>query len=128
MLNIKALLMKITQWIQGDERYYSGAWAAESSAATGTQLTEILTLPKGTYLIVVNSPYVNTANLTVALSINNTTNANTTVTFRTGAYTQSANIVQLTAQSTVKAISQSSASVSLTYTERGGIKAIRLCG
>lgn len=107
--------------------YYSGAWAATSSAATNVQLTEILTLPAGTYLIVVNSPYVNTANLTVALSINNTTNVNTTVTFRSGAYTQSANIVQLTAQSTVKAISQSSTSVSLTYTERGGIKAVRLC-
>lgn len=113
--------------------YYSAAWIAESTTASGTQLTNILSLPKGTYFIVVATPYSSNTKATMGLRIGNATPVTTMSSLPNSSYTRVPYIIQITptppAETVdVYAISQSSASVDFSYTERGSITAIRLCG
>ena len=128
MLKLKMLIAQILEWIVGTNRYYSASWTATSSSATGTVLTGTITLPKGTYLIAVGSPYVQSAAALVGLRIGSSTDLTTLMTLPVNAYTKGSFIVQLTAQQSVYLLTQSSASCTFTAPDRGSLKAVRLCG
>ena len=128
MTSVKTILKNILEWIIGTDRYYEAAWTATSSSATGTTLTGTITLPKGTYLIAVGSPYVQGAAALVGLRVGSATNVTTLMTLPVNAYTKGAFIVQLTSQQSVYLLTQSSASCTFTAPDRGSLKAVRLCG
>jgi len=129
MTSIKTILKNILEWIIGTDRYYSASWTASSSSATSVQLTDKLILPKGTYLIAVGTPYVQTSAVTIGLRVGASTDLTTLTTCPVNAYTKASFIIQLTADSTqIYVNSQSSASVTYTQPTRGSLKAVRLCG
>lgn len=128
MTSLKTILKNILEWIAGTNRYYSASWTATSSSATGTQLTNSVTLPKGTYLIAVGTPYVQGATGLAGLRIGTTTDSSTLVSMPVNAYSKASYIVQLTSQQNVYLLTQSSASLTFTAPDRGSLKAVRLCG
>lgn len=128
MTSIKSILKNILEWIVGTDRYYSASWTATSSSATGTVLTGTITLPKGTYLIAVGTPYVQGATGLMGLRVGTVTDTTTLVSMPVNAYTKASYIIQLTSQQSVYLLTQSSASLTFTNTDRGSLKAVRLCG
>lgn len=128
MTSIKSILKNILEWIVGTDRYYAASWTATSSSATGTVLTDTITLPKGTYLIAVGTPYVQGATGLAGLRVGSTTDSSTLVSMPVNAYTKASYIIQLTSQQSVYLLTQSSASLTFTAPERGSLKAVRLCG
>ena len=128
MQSIKAILTKILEWIIGANRFYSASWTATSSSASGTVLTDTLTLPKGTYLIAVGTPYVQGATGLAGLRVGTATDVSTLVSMPVNTYTKASYLIELTSQKSVYLLTQSSASLTFTAPERGSLKAIRLCG
>lgn len=128
MTSIKSILKNILEWIVGTDRYDSASWTATSSTASNTQLTNSITLPKGTYLIAVGTPYVQGAAGLACLQIGTAADLTTLVTMPVNAYSKASYIIQLTSQKSVYLITQSSASLTFTNTDRGSLKAVRLCG
>lgn len=128
MTSIKSILKNILEWIVGTDRYYAASWTATSSSATGTVLTDTITLPKGTYLIAVGTPYVQGATGLAGLRVGSTTDSSTLVSMPVNAYTKASYIIQLTSQQNVYLLTQSSASLTFTAPDRGSLKAVRLCG
>lgn len=128
MTSIKSILKNILEWIVGTDRYYAASWTATSSSATGTVLTGTITLPKGTYLIAVGTPYVQGATGLAGLRVGTATDTSTLVSMPVNAYTKASYIIQLTSQQSVYLLTQSSASLTFTNTDRGSLKAVRLCG
>ena len=128
MTSIKSILKNILEWIVGTDRYYAASWTATSSSASNTQLTNSITLSKGTYLIAVGTPYVQGAAGLACLQIGSVADLTTLVTMPVNAYSKASYIIQLTSQQTVRLITQSSASLTFTAPERGSLKAVRLCG
>lgn len=128
MTSIKSILKNILEWIVGTDRYYAASWTATSSSATGTVLTDTITLPKGTYLIAVGTPYVQGATGLAGLRVGSTTDSSTLVSMPVNAYTKASYIIQLTSQQSVYLLTQSSASLTFTAPDRGSLKAVRLCG
>lgn len=128
MTSVKLILKNVLEWIIGANRYYSAAWTATSSSATGVQLTNSVSLPKGTYLIAVGSPYVTKAAMLAGLKIGSSTDVTTLVHMPVNSYSKASYIVNLTSTSSVYLVSQSSAATTFTNTNRGSLKAVRLCG
>lgn len=128
MIDTKVLISKILNWIAGTNRYYSASWTATSSSATGVQLTDSVSLPKGTYLIAVGSPYVTKAAMLAGLKIGSATDVTTLVHMPVNSYSKASYIVNLTSTSSVYLVSQSSAATTFTNTDKGSLKAVRLCG
>lgn len=128
MTSIKSILKNILEWIVGTDRYYAASWTATSSSATGTVLTDTITLPKGTYLIAVGTPYVQGATGLAGLRVGSATDSSTLVSMPVNAYTKASYIIQLTSQQSVYLLTQSSASLTFTAPDRGSLKAVRLCG
>ena len=128
MTSIKSILKNILEWIVGTDRYYAASWTATSSSATGTVLTGTITLPKGTYLIAVGTPYVQGATGLAGLRVGSTTDSSTLVSMPVNTYTKASYIIQLTSQQSVYLLTQSSASLTFTAPDRGSLKAVRLCG
>lgn len=128
MLSIKSILANILEWIIGTNRYYEASWTATASSASGARLTDSITVPKGTYLIAVGSPYVQSASIAVGLRVNSATDLTTLVTLPVNAYTKASFILKFTSDSTIYVLSQSSASCTFTAPARGSLKAVRLCG
>lgn len=128
MTSIKSILKNILEWIVGTDRYFAASWTATSSSATGTVLTDTITLPKGTYLIAVGTPYVQGATGLVGLRVGTATDTSTLVSMPVNAYTKASYIIQLTSQQNVYLLTQSSASLTFSNTDRGSLKAVRLCG
>lgn len=108
--------------------YYSASWTATSSSASGTVLTDTITLPKGIYLIAVGTPYVQSATGLVGLRVGTATDTSTLVSMPVNAYTKASYIIQLTSQQSVYLLTQSSASLTFTNIDRGSLRAVRLCG
>lgn len=101
---------------------YTATWKASSSSANATQLTNKLTLPAGTYIIIAKMPYISVAPFTVDLNINS--GADRDVNLYLG---QMGTWVKEFSQTTdVWLISHTGGSCNFTYTERGGISAVRV--
>lgn len=108
------------------EGYYEAAWTATESSATGTQLTDSITVPKGTYLISVASPYVQGAMILAGIRVNSATDIGSMISMPTGMYTKASFIMTFSSDSTIYALTQSAASATFANTNRGGLKLVRL--
>lgn len=118
MLNLKKLLTKILEKLNTTGAIYSASWTASSSSASGTALTGYVTLPIGTYVMVLITPTAS-ANFVLGLS---------------GNYKQVSQngdcfviVANVTTDSTqIGATSAQTASVTFTNTSRGSLKAIKV--
>lgn len=109
--------------------FYTATWKASSSSAYGADLTNSLTLPKGRYIIDVQSPQVssNSAIAGVACSSGTITKPVNDVWFYLGLYNHLSTTITVTSDSaTVLLRTGFSASVTYSYTERGYIRAIKV--
>lgn len=106
--------------------YYEASWTATESSATGTQLTDSITVPKGTYLISVASPYVQGAMILAGIRVNSATDIGSMISMPTGMYTKASFIMTFSSDSTIYALTQSAASATFANTNRGGLKLVRL--
>lgn len=106
--------------------YYEAAWTATESSATGTQLTDSVTVPKGTYLVSLASPYVQGAMILVGIRVNSATDIGSMVSMPTGMYTKASFIMTFSSDSTIYALTQSAASATFANTNRGGLKLVKL--
>lgn len=99
-----------------------GAWITSSTAGLNIKLTDTLTLPKGSYLLILTTPGVSSGTLSVGFGGLGSLNRYTTREYDNAiAYVE--NVAE---NSTVYGVSTGSAAVSYNYLERGGILAIRL--
>ena len=122
--DIKALFAKIAAKLNLIGTYYEASWKASSSSTFGTVLTNSIALPAGTYVITLSAPVINVAFSYAISGISSRY-------FRDYASSSMAGstftIVQkFTSSTTIKATAAASASVSFTYTERGGLSAVRI--
>lgn len=102
---------------------YEADWIGTSSTATA--LTNSLTLPAGTYIIVVNIPVMATEGSgTLAIKLNGV--VDTGGYKKMYSYDSKTIIRKLTAQTTVQVVSGASTSVGISYIERGSLKAIKI--
>lgn len=103
---------------------YEGAWISGGTSSIGARLTDILTLPKGTYLVTLTIPYVESGSPIVSLRIGSSTE--TPDRFMTRVYGTIVKIIELTEETQIYGQSHGSTSVSYSYFARGGIQAVRL--
>jgi hypothetical protein len=103
---------------------YNGAWTSGGTSSIGARLTDILTLPKGTYLVTLTIPYVESGSPIISLQIGSSTE--TPDRFMTRMYGTIVKVIELTEETQIYGQSQGSTSVSYSYFARGGIQAVRL--
>ena len=111
---------------------YDAAWTATSNSAYGSAMTGTVTLPHGSYLIRGVQPNINTSGFWTELTAVDT--ASTAYTFHNnplgyhpGSCTEHLWLVEVTgATASFRLASAASDSRTFSYTERGGLFAIRL--
>lgn len=101
-------------------KLYQWSWTASSAAGTGTALTGAGTLPAGTYIIIVQAPVIS-GNTTMRISGVSDKYISATHNHETGVL-----VAQFDADTSVQLQLAQSGSVTFTYRERGGMKAIRV--
>ena len=107
----------------------TATWKAASSAATGVELTNAIGLTPGTWLIIGQNPICSADGGITGIALSDE-NAGTV--FPSGGYTSTVTynkcfaMVTVTANVNVMLRSGSRTSVNYTYTERGGIIAIKV--
>ena len=107
----------------------TATWKASSSAATGVELTNAISLTPGKWLIIGQNPICSADGGLTGIALSDE-NAGTV--FPSGGYTSAVTynkcfaMVTVTANVNVMLRSGSRTSVNYTYTERGGIIAIRV--
>lgn len=123
---VKLVIKKLIQNILGKltviGRVYRGDWIASSSSANGTHLTQTLTLPAGTYILLSHTPLMSGSDGTLLVSFSELTPPYRLVTGQDIFLTA----VTLTTQTDVYLQSSASFSVTFSYLERGAIIAIRI--
>lgn len=119
-MSLKSLIYKMLGRLIVIGKVYQGSWAASSSSANGTHLTQTLTLPAGTYVVMAHTPIMSIASLLVSFNV------------KAPPYKAMAGqdvfctVLNLSAQTGVYLQSSASASVTFTYLDRGSIIAIRI--
>lgn len=106
-------------------KYYSAAWTADSSSAWGTRLTENLTLPKGTYVIMCKIPIV-TGNFTGVALMTSSGVISDFDQIVTGSQQSTVLIEKFDTEKTVYLGTAGSGVCSYSYKDRGGMRAIRI--
>lgn len=100
----------------------SGSWIASSSAANGVRVTGQLSLPPGTYIIIIAIPNTS-ANTFLEMWVNG---SGTGYYVSGGSLTRSMFPLTLSSTGTVDFRTATSSSISYTYTTRGGIWAVKV--
>ena len=110
-----------SEWTMTPGIYLHAAWTATSSSANNTRLTNSITLPAGTWVIVAKMPVCSVENFYVGLSYGG-------VPFSAQVCSQGTStwIMSLTSQQIVYLMSTQSATMSFSSIERGSIKAIKM--
>jgi hypothetical protein len=104
----------------------SANWIASTSTAGNTQLTDYLSLIKGTYLVIVAYPVLGNNDMFIS-SIDGANISKWGASFINMQSQQSAvNIVRANADTQIRILSMQSFSQSFSYLDRGGLFAIRL--
>lgn len=109
--------------------FYTATWKATSSSANGTILTNDMVLPKGKYIIDVQSPQVNSNTAIAGLSAKTGTIVKPVenVWFYLGLYNHLLTSIEVTSTTAnVTLVTGFSASVTYSYTDRAYIRAIRV--
>lgn len=117
MLNLKKWITNVNNKLHAIGTVYTASWTATSSSAANTQLTGSISLPAGTYIVVLVSPVLS-AQCAIGF-------AGITAVFGQNGDSKTS-ILTVTTTTTVLARSGQSASVNFTYTERGFLKAVRI--
>ena len=123
---VKLVIKKLIQNILGKltviGRVYRGNWIASSSSASGTHLTQTLTLPAGTYILLSHTPVISGSDGALLVSLSALSPPYRLVAgqdiFLTAA--------TFTTQTDVYLQSSASFPVTFSYLERGAIIAIRI--
>lgn len=126
-MSIKEWMTKVMQKLNSAGRVYDASWTAASSSANGVILTDTLTLPKGTYVVVASIPPTSGV---MAIGLWDSVNAyaNRYVSVIQGYYMSASWIVEVT-QDSMTINLRSAGSASVTYnTTYGRLKAIRIGG
>lgn len=111
--------------IQLKGAYYAAAWTATATSSNYARLTENLTLPKGVYIIVGKVP-IASGNFPGFSVLSNGVNIDDFTIMLCGSQQSAATIINLTEQKTVYLGVAGSASITYSYLERGGLRAIRV--
>ena len=120
MLNLKKLLTKLCAKVGAIGTVYSAPWVATESSAYATPLTEYITLPPGTYILILTAP-----NISGSMAISGIGATGTFGTLVADGSTLTS-IVQISSTGHYRALSAQSASVTFSYIERGFLRAIRI--
>ena len=104
--------------------YYSAAWTASSSSANLTTLTDWITVPAGLYLISFSLPKISTTTFACGL-------ADASGLFSKGIHigteqTSKSFPLKLNADTRLRLAAAQGAACTFSYTERGGLYAVRL--
>ena len=117
MLNLKKLLTKVLERLNVVGTVYQASWTATSSSGLNTQLTDDITLPAGTSILVLVSP---------------TISANCSISFGGSSFmflsAGDSNVViyRTSASVTLHAQTAQSAAVTFTNINRGNLRAVKL--
>lgn len=103
--------------------YYEAEWTAQAASASLTQLTGALTLPAGVYVIDLMVPVVSVLSGTPTFGLRGVTNHWQQGVAAQGTLTW---VVRLTSATQVYGCTGSGASMEFSYTERGGLRAVRV--
>lgn len=109
--------------------FYTATWKASSSAANSTILTNDMVLPKGRYIIDVQSPQVSSSSAIAGLKAQTGTIVKPVenVWFYLGLYNHLLTSIEVTSTTAnVTLVTGFSASVTYSYTDRAYIRAIRV--
>jgi hypothetical protein len=105
---------------------YTAAWTANSSAAVNVALTADLTLPKGVYLVRVGFPVLSKTLPAANLVVGGAATRDTNIYYSGGTYFSGFEIVTVGDNGgTVHLQTQASTAITYTYTERGGLVAVK---
>lgn len=99
---------------------YTAAWIANTST-TGTHLTDSMNLPAGVYIVTINTPIMSSGVL-VSLS------SGAPPYYALDGHGEATQLLVLPSPQSIYLQSSSSASITYSYIERGGIKAVRVSG
>lgn len=108
---------------QGVGAYYEAAWTASSSAANLARLTNSITLPAGVYVIMAHLPQCSSTPFYAGLMGAPDGRNGTGALPNQGVATW---VVRLTSASNVYLAAGQSAACAFSYTERGGLQAVRI--
>ena len=117
MLDVKSMLSKILDRLSATGTIYVRSWTATSSSAYGTTVTDLVTIPPGTYIIAITTPPAS-ADFGVGFL-----GAYVTVPAGGGTFTQ---LIQISQSAQVRPFISQSASVTFSYIERGSMRIIRI--
>lgn len=104
---------------------YTASWTASSTSSI-TAVTGALTIPKGIYIAVVATPYIQSGNALVGLRKNTVADMTRLLYGSQGSYAQGTYVINATEQQTLRVYSESYLATSYAATERGGLKIIRI--
>ena len=112
-----------TSTIKADALYKKANWTATSSSATGTRLTEQITLTPGLWLISGTIPNYTSSNKLAQISLENVEES-----FRRsdGNYSTTIWLLKITSNTTVSILAGAGVSVTFDAIYRGEIAAVRL--
>lgn len=118
MLNPKKALIELCKKISIIGTVYTAAWTATSSSANATPLTNAMTIPSGTYILLVITPPASTESFGISLA------GKYSKVFGTGGGSFATTLTTTGTSITVR--SAQSAEVTFSYIERGSLTAIRI--
>lgn len=104
----------------------TATWIASSTSATGIKVTNSITLPKGTYLVVARTPYISTGNPLLGLRKTGSEDLAQLMSGTQGQYAQGVFTVQSSGDESVALYTSSSFSVTYDALARGSLTAIRI--
>lgn len=101
---------------------YSASWAASSSSTSGNAISQKMTLPAGTYIIVIRIP---TASRSLFYQMSNISSSINQY-WQIGSGGTASLIITLAAQTETQLMTADSASITWSNQNRGGVAAIRI--
>ena len=101
---------------------YSASWAASASSTSGNAITQKMTLPAGTYIIIIRIP---TASRSLFYQLSNISSSINQY-WQIGSAGTASLIVTLASQTETQLMTADSASITWSSQNRGGVAAIRI--
>lgn len=117
MLDVKSMLVRILDRLSATGTLYVKAWNITTSTEYGTPVTDPVSLPPGTYIVVITTP-VASADFTIGFM-----GAYGRMPSYGGTFTQ---MIRLTQSSQVQATIGQTVSVTFTNTGRGSMRIVRI--
>ena len=108
-------------------KFYKGAWIATECTGISQKYTETITLPAGTYLVLVTAPFCSDFTKSICISFSAKMAIGSGATFIDAAYGTVATVAVFTATTNLTVLSGASANdATWSYLDRGGLVAVRI--